>query len=97
MDLTPALAFSTSIAFLVFYPGNELGRGDRMFEMLLSDPLEKSATATATVADKRCLIQDVISDMNQPRILCPLQGIQQFIYRSSFPESLLRHKIGGRP
>jgi hypothetical protein len=76
MDLTTALAFSTSIATLVFCPGNKLGRGDCMFEMLLSDPRKKTATATATVADKGCLVQDIIPDVNQSKILCPLQRIQ---------------------
>jgi hypothetical protein len=76
MDLTAALAFSTSIAFLVFCPRNELGCGDRMFEMLVIDPRKKTATATATVADKGCLVQDIIPDVNQSKILCPLQRIQ---------------------
>jgi hypothetical protein len=66
-----------------------------MFEMMLSDPQEEPAATPTTVADKRRLVQDVVPDVNQPRILCPLQRIQQFINRSPSPESLFSHKIGG--
>jgi hypothetical protein len=79
----------------MFRSGDELGRRYGMLEMLIRDTLQESATTPTTVADKSCLIQNIIPDVNQPTILCPLQRIQQFINRSSSPESLFSHKIGG--
>src|SRR4030043_1591239 len=65
--------------------------------MLLVNSMEKSATTTTTVTDKSCLVEDVISDMNQPIILCFLQDIQQFTYRGPSRKSLFHHKVRGIP
>jgi hypothetical protein len=70
MDLTTALAFSTSIASVVIRSGDELGRRYSMFEMLMRDTLQESATAPTTVADKRGLLQHIVSDVYQSQILC---------------------------
>src|SRR4030043_265378 len=65
--------------------------------MLLGNPLKKPTTAPTTVADKSCLIQDIISDVNQPIILCFLQDIQQFTYRGPSRKSLFHNKVRGIP
>jgi len=76
LDLTTAFTFSTSIAFVMVNPGDKIGGGDSMLETVLSNPLEKPATAPTTVADKTCLIQDIVSNVNQPKILSFLKRVE---------------------
>jgi hypothetical protein len=84
-----------SVAFFGIESGNVIRGGDRMFQMVLSDPFQKAATATATVADKSGLIQNIVSNVNQSKILSFLQCIEQFLNRCPSPKSLFNYKVGG--
>jgi hypothetical protein len=95
VDLTTVLAFSASIAFFMIDPSDELSRRYGMFKMVLSDALEEATTAPTTVTNKTCLIQDIVSDMNQSKILPFFQCVEQFLNRCSSAKSLLDYKIGG--
>ena len=97
LNLAMIHTYLTPIAFFVIESGKIIGGGHRMFQVVTGDSLEKTATATTTVADKSCLFQDVVPDVNQSRIFCFFQRIQQFINRGPSPKSMFCHKIGSDP
>ena len=75
-DLAMIRTLFTSVAFSAIQSGNIIRSGDRMFQMVVSDPLQETATTATAVADERGLVLDIVPNMNQPMLLCLFKRIQ---------------------
>jgi hypothetical protein len=65
-----------SVAFFAIESGNIIRGRDRMSQMVVSDPLQETATTSAAVADERGLVLNIVSNVNQPVVLCLFKRIQ---------------------
>ncbi len=69
-DLAMIHALFASVAFFAIESGHIVRGGHRMFQMVVGDPFQETAATSAAVADERRLVLNIVSNVNQPKVLC---------------------------